>query len=227
MLDLKVPCVVRDIDELDASIVADVENAHRRDVSAFERAEGIARILKMNPDMSQDELARRLAERPATISNLISLAAWPEEVLAAYGSPHNVLLKDSERLAPSLRERTDKERDARDAVIARAKQVAAEQVRRAELNDDPIPRTEVTERLLRAGVGEVRRSLEIVDHRDNVIVALKRSRGSQLEVVVHGDGRPTPTVQAAFAQLLQEHRAKRSGRVPLKTEKPTEVRNAA
>ena len=78
----KIPAIVKQMDDKEASIVAFIENEHREDVSAIEEARTINRILKNN-NMTQEELANELGIKQSTISNKLRLLNLPLEVQEA------------------------------------------------------------------------------------------------------------------------------------------------
>ena len=75
----KIPAIVKPMDDKESSIVAFIENSHRRDVSSIEEARTIDRILKTN-NMSQEELAGSLGMSQSTLANKLRLLSLPMEV---------------------------------------------------------------------------------------------------------------------------------------------------
>ena len=68
----KIPAIIRDMDDKESSLVAYIENAQRRDVSAIEEARTAERIMKQN-NMTQEELARNLGISQSALANKIRL----------------------------------------------------------------------------------------------------------------------------------------------------------
>ena len=92
----KIPAIVKQLDDKQSSIIAYIENAHRKDVSAIEEARTTSRILKSN-NMTQEELSKELGVSQSTIANKLRLLNLPLEV-------QDALMKNeiSERHARSL-----------------------------------------------------------------------------------------------------------------------------
>ena len=74
-----IPALVKNMDDKESSIVAYIENAQRKDVSAIESARTAQRILKSN-NMTQEELASSLGISQSYLANKIRLLALPLEV---------------------------------------------------------------------------------------------------------------------------------------------------
>ena len=92
----KIPAIVKNLDDKESSIVAYIENAQRRNVSAIEEARTSERILKTN-NMTQEQLAHELGISQSALANKLRLLSLPLEVQEA-------LMKNeiSERHARSL-----------------------------------------------------------------------------------------------------------------------------
>ena len=92
----KIPAIIKNLDDKESSIVAYIENAQRRNVSAIEEARTSERILKTN-NMTQEQLARELGISQSALANKLRLLSLPLEVQEA-------LMKNeiSERHARSL-----------------------------------------------------------------------------------------------------------------------------
>ena len=75
----KIPAIVKVMDDRESSIVAFIENAQRRDVSAIEEARTTERILKTN-NMTQEELAKELGVSQSTLANKLRLLTLPLEI---------------------------------------------------------------------------------------------------------------------------------------------------
>lgn len=92
----KIPAIIKNLDDKESSIVAYIENAQRRNVSAIEEARTSERILKTN-NMTQEQLARELGISQSALANKLRLLSLPMEVQEA-------LMKNeiSERHARSL-----------------------------------------------------------------------------------------------------------------------------
>ena len=75
----KIPAIIKNLDDKESSIVAYVENAQRRNVSAIEEARTSERILKTN-NMTQEQLARELGISQSALANKLRLLSLPLEV---------------------------------------------------------------------------------------------------------------------------------------------------
>lgn len=92
----KVPAIIRNLDDKEASKVALLENLQRKDLTAIEEARTYQKILEID-SMTQEELGRTLGKSQAAIANKMRLLSLPDEIQEA-------LLYDkiSERHARSL-----------------------------------------------------------------------------------------------------------------------------
>ena len=92
----KIPAIVRNLDDKEASKVALLENLQRKDLTAIGEARTYQKILELD-SMTQEELGRTMGKSQAAIANKLRLLALTDEVQEA-------LLDDqiSERHARSL-----------------------------------------------------------------------------------------------------------------------------
>ena len=74
-----IPCIVRDMDDKESSLVAYIENEQRKDVSVIEKARTADRILKNN-NMTQEQLAKSLGISQSTLANRLRLLDLPVEI---------------------------------------------------------------------------------------------------------------------------------------------------
>ena len=77
-----VPAIVRQIDDQQALELAIIENVQRQDISALDAAVAYRR-LQIEFDLSQEEIAQRVAKSRAAIANTLRLLDLPEEVQTA------------------------------------------------------------------------------------------------------------------------------------------------
>ncbi|MEG2222823.1 MAG: ParB/RepB/Spo0J family partition protein, partial [Oscillospiraceae bacterium] len=63
-----VPCLLSDVGEREASLLALVENLQRRDLHYLEEAAAIARLIT-DFSLTQEELARQLGRSPSAVAN--------------------------------------------------------------------------------------------------------------------------------------------------------------
>ena len=74
-----VPCMVVEMEEQDAAVCSLLENLQRQDLSCFEEAEGIARLI-VEFGMTQTQAAERLGKQQSTIANKLRLLRFsPQE----------------------------------------------------------------------------------------------------------------------------------------------------
>ena len=75
----KIPCIIRSTDDLTADLYTIIENLQRRDLSVFEEAEGISRLICCH-GLSQTEVSERLGIAPSTLSNKLRLLKLGERL---------------------------------------------------------------------------------------------------------------------------------------------------
>lgn len=92
----KIPAIIRNLDDKEASKVALLENLQRKDLTAIEEARTYQKILELD-SMTQEELGKTMGKSQAAIANKLRLLSLTDEVQEA-------LLNDqiSERHARSL-----------------------------------------------------------------------------------------------------------------------------
>lgn len=92
----KIPAIIRNLDDKEASKVALLENLQRKDLTAIEEARTYQKILELD-SMTQEELGRTMGKSQAAIANKMRLLSLPDEIQES-------LLNDqiSERHARSL-----------------------------------------------------------------------------------------------------------------------------
>ena len=80
-----IPAIVKEVDELESSVIALIENLQRRDLSFFEEAEGIAKLIE-DYRLKQEEVAASLGKRQSTIANKLRILRLSTGVKAAIKS---------------------------------------------------------------------------------------------------------------------------------------------
>ena len=75
----EVPCVVREATDPEVMELALIENLQRRDLSAFEEADGL-RVLAESYKYTHESMAEKLGKSRSSITEMLSLTAMPEEV---------------------------------------------------------------------------------------------------------------------------------------------------
>ena len=78
----EVPCLVAQVDEQDAGMLALIENLQRQDLDFIEEAMGISRLLE-DWNMSQEQAARLLGKSQSAVANKLRLLKHSEPVLLA------------------------------------------------------------------------------------------------------------------------------------------------
>lgn len=73
-----VPCVSIEANEVDAAVIAIIENLHREDLNIFEEAAAIASLIELS-GMTQEQCARRLAVSQSYIANKLRLLRFSKE----------------------------------------------------------------------------------------------------------------------------------------------------
>ena len=99
----KIPAIVKNLDDKESSKVALIENLQRRDLTPIEEARTYQKILELEDNMTQEQLAATLGKTQSSVSNKIRLLSLPDEI-------QDALLKEkiSERHARSLLNIDDK-----------------------------------------------------------------------------------------------------------------------
>ncbi len=78
----EVPCIVLQVDEQDAGLLALIENLQRQDLDWLEQAQGLAQLIRQF-GMSQEQAARRIGKSQSAVANKLRLLQHPPEVLEA------------------------------------------------------------------------------------------------------------------------------------------------
>ncbi len=81
----EVPAIELDVSEEEALEIALIENLQRKDLSAFEEAEGY-RALGDRHDYTQEQVARAVGKARSTIAEALALLAIPEEIRRRAGA---------------------------------------------------------------------------------------------------------------------------------------------
>ncbi|MAE70606.1 MAG: hypothetical protein CME06_09075 [Gemmatimonadetes bacterium] len=75
----QVPCVVKELSDLESLELALIENIQRRDLTAIERARAYRQLMERF-DYTQSDLARHLGKNRASVANTLRLLALPDRV---------------------------------------------------------------------------------------------------------------------------------------------------
>lgn len=116
----QVPCLIAEVGEEDAGLLALIENLQRRDLDCFEEAAAIARLISRY-DLSQEQAAKKLGKSQSAIANKLRLLRLNEDLRQSIRE-HGL----TERHARALLRLTDEEeqRAALERIIARQWNVA-------------------------------------------------------------------------------------------------------
>ncbi len=68
----EVPCIVRELSEIEVMEIALIENLQREDLNPIEEAEGYKRLID-NCDMTQDDVAKRIGKSRSAVANSLRL----------------------------------------------------------------------------------------------------------------------------------------------------------
>ena len=98
----KIPAIIKNLDDKEASKVALIENLQRRDLTPVEEARTYQKILDLDT-MTQEQLAQTMGKSQSSVSNKLRLLTLPDEVQEALLNN-----KISERHARSLLNVNDK-----------------------------------------------------------------------------------------------------------------------
>ncbi len=124
----EMPCIVRDSSDAEVVELALVENLQRKDLSAFEEADGL-KALAASYGYTHEKMAERIGKSRTSITEALSLAAMPEEVrqLCRLADIHSkslllqVVRQSDPRKMAALVERLQKEGTTRQAARQLAK----------------------------------------------------------------------------------------------------------
>ncbi len=140
----KIPAIIRNMDDKEASKVALLENLQRKDLTPIEEARTYQKILEID-DMTQEELGRTMGKSQAAIANKMRLLSLPDEV-------QDALLHDkiSERHARSLLNLNTPEEQINmlNKVVSNRLTVRELDNEIKLLNGEVTPKTQVTESLI-------------------------------------------------------------------------------
>lgn len=76
----RIPCILVDADDIDTSILALIENLHRRDLDFIQEAEALHQLIAAH-GLSQEEAARRLGRSQSAVANKLRLLKLSGESL--------------------------------------------------------------------------------------------------------------------------------------------------
>ena len=76
----KIPAIIKNLDDKESSKVALIENLQRRDLTPIEEARTYQKILELEDEMTQEELAATMGKTQSSVSNKLRLLALPDEI---------------------------------------------------------------------------------------------------------------------------------------------------
>ena len=118
--DFKYLIEVRNLSDIEAFTLSDLENRSRLDISDYERALDYSNALAKFYD-NQLEMAERLRVKPDWLSRFLDLADIPQEIVNAYKSKSDLSVGISRKLKPLL-----KDKSSRKKLIAEAEKIQRE-----------------------------------------------------------------------------------------------------
>jgi ParB family chromosome partitioning protein len=75
----EVPCIEKDVNDAEVAEIALIENLQRKDLTAFEEAEGLQSLMdKFN--YTHEQIAKRIGKARSSVTETLSLNAIPEEI---------------------------------------------------------------------------------------------------------------------------------------------------
>ncbi len=111
---------VQNLTDKQAFVLVDAENRQRKDISDYERALFYANALKRLYS-TQKDMAEAMQTSTAWLSEYLSLAAFPEEVVACYRDISEIRVTHSRKITPLLRDSKIRAR-----IMSRAKSLKSE-----------------------------------------------------------------------------------------------------
>jgi ParB family chromosome partitioning protein len=92
----------RELTDEEAFRLADIENRDRADISDYERAKDYAAAIELYYDGQQKKMAERLEVSASWLSRYLQCARLPDEIVAAFASPHEMKELHARELRPLL-----------------------------------------------------------------------------------------------------------------------------
>lgn len=128
---------VRELTDEEAFRLSDVENRDKEDISDYERAQDYRGALHLYYK-TQKQMAERLEVSEAWLSRYLDLAELPEEIVQAYEDLTQLNTQHARDLKPLLKDRNQRQR-----VLAKARELATEQERARRAGKEGIKAPEV------------------------------------------------------------------------------------
>jgi ParB family chromosome partitioning protein len=77
----ELPCIEKDVDDVEMLELALIENLQRKDLTPFEEAEGV-QVLAGHFGLTHEEIARKVGKSRSSITEVLSLRTIPDEIKA-------------------------------------------------------------------------------------------------------------------------------------------------
>jgi ParB family transcriptional regulator, chromosome partitioning protein len=75
----EVPCIEMDVDDRAVAEIALIENLQRKDLTAFEEAEGLLALVERF-DYTHEDVARKIGKSRSSVTEALSIAALPDDI---------------------------------------------------------------------------------------------------------------------------------------------------
>lgn len=75
----ELPCIEMDVDDRAVAEIALIENLQRKDLTAFEEAEGL-QVLAERFDYTHDEIAKKIGKSRSTVTEALTIAMLPNDI---------------------------------------------------------------------------------------------------------------------------------------------------
>lgn len=187
---------VRTLTDEEAFRLADIENRDRKDISDYERATDYARACTLYYDGHQGRMADRLNVSNAWLSRYLDLARVPDEIVRAYGAPHELRELHARKLKPLL---GDPSRKCR--LLGAASALEAEQKARAARGETLIPGAEVLRTLTALDAPAQASARAYPSEAETVLTAKRTARTLQVRIDLKAD---RADVEKALADLVAD-----------------------
>jgi ParB family chromosome partitioning protein len=75
----EIPCIEKDVDDAEVAEIALIENLQRKDLTAFEEADGLQSLMDKF-QYTHEQIAKRIGKARSSVTETLSLNAIPEEI---------------------------------------------------------------------------------------------------------------------------------------------------
>lgn len=169
---------IQHVSDEEAFRISDIENRSRKDISDWERAKEYTRALGEFYNGSQSEMAEHLKISRSWLSRLLDVARLPDEIVLAFGDPHDITVRVAREVKPVTADPRAYER-----MRAEAEAIASER------NNDGARLTgpEVAKRLIRSAAEPVKKpasETEIKSSYGKPMLRYVRTRGGGMTIKV-------------------------------------------